>query len=411
MRVRFLARSGRLSTGVTSGNPCPTLDVYSCVLIPVEHHFALGAYVRSNLKGLGHQRIAPGASRRGVVWRDQRKRLTSFLGFVSHHRDEHRPTRIGYGLRQPMIFEHVPNAQLLESETIMGVHQATAGLVQEISSPINDSFVCPGHLGALLAAVVGASLLARKPPLLPPKLLLGALERSCRLRHCPIGRCEVVLQAQVESGQWPILNRDIWDFTGDAQPPLPRRMAHDGSRLRCSLMRAMIPDGDIPDAGKSDPFAAREDAKRCRLRVGKGAVAPLHLEARVSTTRKESFEGTIKAKNSVLQHLGVYLRVARESLLEVGQGAILLVGRDGTLFGLVSVSSLGQREVVEEPQRFQPPAKLRFLCRRGVESVAVGENGHTTIIRQGPRFSSRRSRREAMISSRRKGRRPLHTLG
>lgn len=161
-----------------------------------------------------------------------------------------------------------------------------------------------------------------------------------------------------------------------------------GRRFGYSIKRAVERYLDVAYPPEPYLLPTWKNAECGRLWVGKGAKAAISLKARIAASGEEALERLIQSKKSILQHLGVYVRIAQKTLLEVWQRTLLLVDSDGPLLCVVGVSPLSEREIVEKSQRLKPLEELHFLGPGRVEAISKSEDCHTLSFLQTAGFAS-----------------------
>lgn len=293
-------------------------------------------------------------------------------GLVLTEADKLRPTGIGDGFGQVLVFEHPVDVQVLKGDIAVPLYQIVAELVVKILALVGDPFMLNGYLNPGLAPVERAFLLAAQPALadLQPSLrftqVLGGLD------FLPGGQGDKIFESQVNPyPPFPWFQVSYLHLTLNRDEILPAFGFRDGAIFHLAFQGAMKDGLDPTDLGQVDSLVINLEA----LRVADGLAVFFAFEPGVfSPTGEEVLIGPVQVLALLLKDLAIGLLqpFSARQVFKLFDLVIDIIARQPLAGCLVVFFAPVKRPVIDEAGMAELDGQISLLCFGRVDPVLVG---------------------------------------
>ena len=276
------------------------------------------------------------------------------------------PRHVMDALGETAVVDHPVDRQILDSDQVKGVDDATTMLMREVAPPPGNAFMHPRHDLATLSAFRCILLRFAETPLRLGKGVFVASEETRVGDFLPTRKRGEGLQsystAHLAPGRWQW--RGLGALARETHVPLARAAPTDRRRLERAIHWAMQENLHLSDAGDANALLLGSKAATDRhLREGDALVASTPTEAGVPRRltsfhpAEERLKRQIKAYSDILQYLRLDPSQCWTCGLERGQGRLLVIQTQRLLSLLPHFPAFSQQVIV------QPAALLTLLVK------------------------------------------------
>ena len=264
---------------------------------------------------------------------------------------------------------HGLNVQLLKSNKLVFVYQASRQLVCKVSSAVSDAMInmlaCPPALFLFRTALYRFVSFA----IGFGKFLFIFTEESRIVNLLAVGECSKVRKSNVNAHNLIGSRKRIRLYNArETGVPMAECISPDGEGFGSSSQRAMQLDFNDADFREAQVFIVNESPVAINLRIGEGIVSIGGFESWITwllarfNTAEECAEGKINAGLSILEHLRMGLLKPRILLFPDWKEFVGVVSAERFFTFLPRIASCFKGFVINPTAGIKHLLQRRLLC-------------------------------------------------